>query len=417
MAIQTLYLPKMGESIVEAVVLNWLIQEGEAVTEGDPLLEVATDKVDAEIPAACSGIIQKLLVKKGAVVAIGSAIALLETTDAQSTGPDSFTTYPSLLASPSSQQLGVTNVLLPPTQQARLTPLVKHMAKVHAIPIEELEKLIGQTKDKRITKKILLAYLPKRSTCSTASSPSCLFHEAIIPLPGDEVMPMDRIRRLIADRMVQSKKVAPHVTSFIRADVTAMVSWKKQHQAAFQQKYGLKLTYSPVFMAAVARTLQTFPLLNAVVSDYKVIQRKQINIGFAVALPDGHLFVPVVKKANTLDFITLAQQIDTLIKKARNGSITAEELTGASYTLSNIGSFENLMGTPIIVQPQVAILATGAIERRPAVVYTAGKETIAIRDELFLSHTYDHRIIDGAIGGGFLQSLKKELQILPMLEW
>jgi 2-oxoglutarate dehydrogenase E2 component (dihydrolipoamide succinyltransferase) len=421
MSIITLYLPKMGESVIEAVVLNWFVQEGKAVIEGDPLLEVATDKVDAEVPAACSGIVKTLLARKGEVVAIGAPIALLEVENASmqhTTNEKSFVRLAaSIVGAIPPRNL---RPISPPLQSANnikllLSPLVKCMAKKHGIQVDELERLIGHTKDNRITKKVLLDYLNKRITApATPSAPGAhFFHESVTPLEGDEVLQMDRVRKLIANRMVQSKKIAPHVTSFIRADVTDLVTWRKQHKTSFEAKYGIKLTYTPIFIAAITRALQAFPLLNAVVVGDQIIKRKNINIGFAVALPNGNLLVPVVKQVEALTLLALAQQIDSLIKKARSGTITADELTGASYTISNIGSFDNLMGTPIIVQPQVAILALGAIERRPAVVYIAEEEVIAIRDEVFLSHTYDHRIIDGAIGGGFLKYLVKELGCSP----
>ncbi|WP_419241196.1 dihydrolipoamide acetyltransferase family protein [Cardinium endosymbiont of Nabis limbatus] len=411
MSLITLYLPKMGESVMEAVVLHWCVSEGEAVVEGAPLLEVATDKVDAEIPAAYTGKIQKLLVKSGEVVAIGAPIALLEVENrAVLSGADgvSFVGLKPTVAAPTSpDHLGAIPSPLPDFAKIKLTPLAKHIAQEHAIPPDELERLAAYARDNRVTKEVLLAYLSKR--VPTQVSERHLFSETVAPLAGDEVVKMDRVRKLIADRMVASKKIAPHVTSFIRADVTALVAWRNQYKLSFEAKYGAKLTYNPIFMAVIARVLQRFPILNAVVVGDQIIQRKHINIGFAVALSDGNVLVPVVQQVEQLGLATLACQIDALIHQARSGTITPDALSGASYTVSNIGCFDNLMGTPIIVQPQVAILALGLIEKRPAVVYVHGKETIAIRDELFLSHTYDHRIIDGAIGGGFLKYLAKEL--------
>lgn len=410
----------MGESVIEAVVLNWCVQEGETIAEGDTLLEIATDKVDAEVPATCSGIIRSILVQKGEVVSIGAPIAVLETkngtmqatcTKAPSAIPNTsaFTTIPI-------QDLGTTT-LLPSCSKTRilLSPLVKGIVRKHRIQPGELENLVGNTKDNRIKKEVLLDYLKQKTRTSgtPSTSDSHLFQEPIAPLEGDEVFQMDHVRKLIANRMVQSKKIAPHVTSFIRADLTELVAWREKHKASFEEKHGIKLTYNPLFMVAIAHALQAFPLLNAVVFKDQVIKRKHINIGFAVALPDGNLLVPVVKKVAQLSFITLAQQIDALISKSRSGTITADELTGASYTISNIGCFGNQMGTPIIVQPQVAILALGTIEKRPAVVHVGGEDIIAIRNEMFLSHTYDHRIIDGAIGGGFLKHLATELKSPP----
>lgn len=420
MALLTFYLPKMGESIMEALILRWFAQEGELLTEGDPFVEVATDKVDAEIAAPHGGRVKKLLVATGSMVAIGAPIALLEVEEGLLpllNIPVTDTKTPHYAPSPQPP----TPSPQPPTPsswktQLKLSPLGKRIAQAHALPREAIEQLIGRSKDNRITKDTLLNYLNKRNTFSNHPNQQPLFQEIANLLPGDEMIQMDRVRQLIADRMVQSKKIAPHVTSFIRADLTNLVQWRKLHKAAFKEKYGFNLTYMPLFTAAVARTLQHFPLLNAIVSNNKIIKKKHINIGFAIALSDGKLVVPVLPDVERLDLITIAQQMHALIHKARNNSLTADELRGATYTLSNIGSFGNLMGTPIIVQPQVAILALGAIERRPAVVTIAGQEEIAIRDETFLSHTYDHRIIDGAIGGGFLQYLAKELHSPPSLQ-
>lgn len=413
MPLITLYLPKMGESVMEVVVLHWCIHEGEAVVEGAPLLEVATDKVDAEIPAIYAGKVKKLLVRQGEVVPIGAPIALLEV-DHLAVPPamqeKSFVrSAPTLVDARPPHHLEATSLPVHPFRKVKLSPLAKHIAQAHAIQTDELSRLASYTRDNRVTKDAILAYVSKRVPVHPRTSDGHLFCEAVPPLAGDEVVRMDRVRKLIADRMVQSKKIAPHVTSFIRADVTALVAWRNQHKASFEAKYGIKLTYNPIFMAVVARALQLFPLLNAVVVGDQIIKRKPINIGFAVARSDGNLLVPVVKQVEQLGLVTLAQQIDALICQARNGTIAPDALTGASYTISNIGCFDNLMGTPIIVQPQVAILALGLIEKRPAVVHVEGKETIAIRDEMFLSHTYDHRIIDGAVGGGFLKYLAKEL--------
>lgn len=410
MSLITLYLPKMGESVVEAIVLHWCVKEEEVVMEGAPLLEVATDKVDAEIPAAYTGKIKKLLVHKGEVVAIGAPIVLLEAENVAvpSTAHEKYfvTPQPTVVATTRSSNDGALPV--PTHSPVKLTPVAKHMAHKHLIPSDALARLAGYARDNRVTKAALVDYLNKRLPMDTHTTDRHLFYETAVPLEGDEVVQMDRVRKLIANRMVASKKIAPHVTSFIRADVTELVAWRNQHKAAFEAKHGIKLSYNPIFMAMIARALQHFPLLNAVVVDDRIIKRKHINIGFAVALPNDNVLVPVVHQVEQLGLVPLARRINALIHQARNGTIMPDALTGASYTISNIGCFDNLMGTPIIVQPQVAILALGLIEKRPAVVYVGGKATIAIRDELFLSHTYDHRIIDGATGGGFLKYLAKE---------
>lgn len=418
MSLITLHLPRMGESVMEAVILDWCIQEGEIVTEGAPLLEVATDKVDAEIPATHNGRIKKLLVKKGDIIAIGTPIALLEVdklippsiTSAREQQSCIEHTTSALDPTRTISDLETQSLSLQLTHKLKLSPLAKHIIQKHAIQPDEILKLSACNKDNRVNKATLLNYLKKNICPNPHAADANLFDHTTTPLPGDEVVEMDRVRRLIANRMIRSKQVAPHVTSFIRADVTELVAWRNKYKAFFKVKYGVKLTYNPIFMTLIARTLQLFPLLNAVIVDNHIIKRKHINIGFAVALADGNVLVPVVKEVEQLSLPALGEQIDTLIYKARSGTITPDSLTGASYTISNIGCFDNLMGTPIIVQPQVAILALGLIEKRAVVIDYHGKETIAIGSEMFLSHTYDHRIIDGAIGGGFLKSLAKELK-------
>jgi len=409
MPIITLYLPKMGESVLEASVLNWPVQEGSSIREGTPLLEVATDKVDVEVPAPYNGTIKKILVTQGAVIAIGAPIALLEIEGPASQSADESSTK--LDVCNQANELPKKTALLGylPLDQPKklpLTPLVQQISSSHALPLEELERLAKNSKTHRLTKKMLINYLSQQEGVS---------HPNIMPVvqekiaSEDTVIEMDRVRKLIAQRMVQSKRIAPHVTSFIRADVTQLVDWRNQMKASFYTNYAIHLTYFPIFMAATARALRAFPLLNAIVSGDKIILKKQINIGFAIALKNGNLVVPVVKGVESLNLVGLTQRIHDLIEKAYHNTLAVDDISGGSYTLSNIGSFDNLMGTPIIMQPQVAILAIGAIKRRPAVITVAGKEEMAIRDEVFLSHTYDHRVIDGAVGGNFLKHMAQEL--------
>ena len=398
-------MPAMGESVMEATVLQWLKQEGDTIAEEESILEVATDKVDSEVPTPYAGQLKQVLVQKGDVVKIGAPVAIIVTEGAAATPP-----MPTPAAAPSAPPATSPAQPLAPSQASphlpragrSYSPLVRHIAQQQGIAPEELSQIPGTGQDNRVTKRDLMAYLqhrpeadmPPKTTTATLQVPIA---------PDDEVVPLDRVRQMIAERMVASTRTVPHVTSFVAADVTDLVQWRNQHKASFEAKTGTKLTYTPLLLQAIVRALQDFPRVNAWMTGDRLIQKKAINIGLAVALPDGNLIVPVIKQADQRSLAELAQEVQTLAHKARHSQLAPDELAEATYTVSNLGSFQNLMGTPIIMQPQVAILALGAIVKQPAVVASAQGDTIAIRQKMYLSHSYDHRVIDGALGGGFVQ--------------
>ena len=404
-------MPTMGESVMEATVLQWLKQEGDMIAEEESILEIATDKVDSEVPAPYAGRLQRVLVQKGDVVKIGAPIAIIVTQGAAAPPP-----LPAPPAAPSGHP-AVSPAQPPPALQAPAqpphgdrfySPLVRYIAQQENIAPEELCQIPGTGQDNRVTKRDLLAYLQHRPKSGTPFKPTA--PEVRVPIaPEDEVIQLDRMRQVIAERMVASKHTVPHVTSFVEADVTDLVQWKQQHAAAFAKATGTKLTYTPLLLQAIVRALQALPGVNAWMAGDHLVKKKAINIGLAVALPDGNLIVPVIKHADQLSLAALAQEVQTLAYKARHNQLVPDELAEATYTVSNLGTFQNLMGTPIIMQPQVAILALGAIVKKPAVVESAQGDTMAIRQKMYLSHSYDHRVIDGALGGGFVKQVADHL--------
>ena len=395
--------------------LQWLKKEGERITEEESILEVATDKVDSEVPALCSGKLQQILVQAGAVVKIGAPLAIIAT-DATARVAAATSMAAQLLPAPAMTQ--EEPIAVPPAQPklpaARFqqptsgrfySPLVRHMAQEENILPEELHQIPGTGKDNRATKHDLLGYLQHRPKAERKAAAVSL------PVsPEDEVIQLGRMRRMIAERMVASKHIAPHVTSFVEADVTDLVQWREAHKEDFVQKTGVKLTYTSLILQAVVRAIQDFPMMNSWVEGEHIIKKKAINIGMAVALPGGNLIVPVIKQANKLSLAELAQQVKTLADKARDQQLVPDDLAGGTYTVSNLGSFQNLMGTPIIMQPQVGILALGAIIKKPAVLETTAGDIIGIRHKMYLSHSYDHRVVDGALGGGFVKGVADHLQ-------
>ena len=384
---------------MEATVLRWLKAPGDLVAEEESLLEVATDKVDSEVPAPCAGRLQEVLAQPGTVVKIGAPVAIMAA-DGEVSTPEA----PSPVSSPTTATSSppVPNTPAPKQQPADgrfYSPLVRHIAQEENIPATTLSQIPGTGQNNRVTKRDLLAYLQH--------SPQETAPVDLGPIePGDEVILLDRVRQMIAARMVASKQTIPHVTSFVEADVTALVQWRHAHKAAFEEKTGTKLTYTPMLLQAVVRALKDFPKVNAWMGTNRMVQKEAIHLGMAVALPDGNLIVPVIRHADQCSLAELAHQVQTLAHKARHQLLVPDELAGATYTVSNLGAFQNLMGTPIIMQPQVAILALGAIVKRPAVV----EDTIAIRHKLYLSHAYDHRVIDGALGGGFVKRVAEYLE-------
>ena len=406
-------MPAMGESVMEATIIQWLKQEGDMVTEEESILEVATDKVDSEVPTLYAGRLQKVLVQKGEVVKIGAPIAVieaegenLEATPSVSVPTTAFS-QPTLVR-PLQPALATTAPIQKQSNGRFYSPLVRYIAQQEQILPQELSQIPGTGKNNRVTKYDLLAYLQHRPKADRTLEPDV---SSMLISSEDEVIQLDRVRQMIAERMVDSKRTAPHVTSFVEADVTDLVQWRNKNKERFEQKTGASLTYTSLFLQAIVKAIKDFPMINAWVNKDRIIKKKDIHIGLAVALPDNNLIVPVIKYADRLTLMELAQKVKTLAQKARHQQLVPDELAGATYTVSNLGSFQNLMGTPIIMRPQVAIMALGAIVKKPAVIEGAqGEDTIAIRHRMYLSHSYDHRVIDGAIGGGFVKQVANYLQ-------
>ncbi len=415
MATVTMVMPAMGESVMEATVLQWLKKEGEMVAEEESVLEVATDKVDSEVPALCSGRLHRVLVQAGEVVKIGAPLAIIATESTEEATATGETIQVVTSLTVAAQPAAVYTAQPQPSFEARFqqptdgrfySPLVRYIAEEEGMAPAELNQIPGTGKDNRVTKRDLLAYLHHRPKASGQ------YKATTVGLPiatGDEVIQLDRMRQMIAKRMVASKHIAPHVTSFVEADVAGLVQWREENKERFAQQTGVKLTYTSILLQAVVRAIQDFPMINAWVEQERIIKKKAINIGLAVALPDGNLIVPVIKHADQLSLAELAQRVEAVANKARNQQLAPDDLAGGTYTVSNLGSFQNLMGTPIIMQPQVAILALGAIIKKPAVVETPAGDVIGIRHKMYLSHSYDHRVVDGALGGGFVKRVADHL--------
>ncbi len=419
-------MPKMGESIIEATITKWLKKEGDRLEEDDAIVEIATDKVDSEIPSPVEGILVKTLFEEGAVVPVGTVIAWVETADEEEEQ-----TTEKVEAAPT---VGITKETAEDTdgtQQADIrssestrfySPLVRSIAKKEKISLAELENIPGTGKEGRVTKRDVLAYLEKRTTAKETTRPAAppAASAPKIELPpvhtetGDEVVEMDRMRRLIADHMVMSKRVSAHVTSFIDVDVTNIVNWRNKVKNSFQQRNGEKITFTPIFIDAAAKALREFPQINASVDGYNIIYRKNINIGMATALPNGNLIVPVIKNVDEKSLLGIVKAVNSLASKARSNKLSPEEIQGGTFTVTNFGTFDSLTGTPVINQPQVAILGVGAIRKKPVVLETPDGDVIAIRHIMILSLAYDHRIVDGALGGMYLKRLKEILESWDM---
>jgi len=437
-------LPKMGESVAEATIVKWLKNEGDAIDADESIIEIATDKVDSEVPAPSEGVLIKKLVDEGDVVAVGQVIAVIgsEATIDESSAPSPVELKGN--DAPISSNDAATNGVSEQIEEALMasvppmetngaiaksddsgrfySPLVRSIAKKEGILQNELEQIEGSGQNGRVTKKDILAYIPSRSKSIVQKSainkppievkqpPVTTTAPKVLSETGDEVVEMDRMRKLIADHMVNSVKVAPHVTSFVEADVTNIVLWRNKIKNQFLEKYGEKMTFTPIFIDAVAKALTDFPLVNSSINGDQIIIKKNINIGMAAATPSGNLIVPVIRNANQLNLIGLTKQVNDLAGRARLGKLLPDEISGGTYTVSNVGTFGNVMGTPIINQPQSAILALGAIRKKPAVVETEYGDTIVVRHMLFLSHSYDHRNIDGALGGTFVKKVAEYLE-------
>jgi 2-oxoglutarate dehydrogenase E2 component (dihydrolipoamide succinyltransferase) len=424
-------LPKMGESVAEATIIKWLKKEGDHVEADEPIVEIATDKVDSEVPAPEAGILQKRLVNEGDVVKVGQPIAqiggALATADkpaataspqpAPGQVPQSASTNGQHASAPVSVAQGA-DVPRSSASGKFYSPLVRNIAKSEGITIQELETLSGSGQGGRVTKKDILDYLPQRGAATIAEPAEKPAGQASAPAapaaqsaqksslsaaPGDELIEMDRMRRMIADHMVMSKHTSPHVTSFVEADVTNLWVWRERIKKAFEQREGEKLTFTPVFIMAIVQAIKEMPMVNVQVDGYTIIRKRDINIGMAAALPSGNLIVPVIKNADRLNLVGMAKAVNDLANRARLGKLLPDEVSGGTYTVTNVGTFGNVLGTPVINQPQVAIMATGAIRKKPAVIETPMGDMIGIRQMMFLSHSYDHRVVDGALGGRFVR--------------
>ncbi|MEM9887801.1 MAG: dihydrolipoamide acetyltransferase family protein [Bacteroidota bacterium] len=438
MAKLELTMPKMGESIIEATILKWVKQEGDQVEEDDTILEIATDKVDSEVPSPVDGVIEKILFPEDDTVAVGEVIAIISTkgmngaveahtasdTTQEAASPIETVSLPetnSMTATVS------TNITRTDSKGRFYSPLVRSIAQEEGLAMQELEQIQGSGAQGRVTKDDILNHIANRQLSSTASVADTT--QIMTPTPSpvntpsvhtamptyssnrkDEIIEMDRMRKLIADHMVMSKHTSPHVTSFVEADVTSIVNWRNRIKGSFQQQHGEKITFTPIFMEAVAKAILDFPMVNVSVDGSKIIKKKDINIGMATALPSGNLIVPVIKNADHLNLIGLTRQVNDLAIRARNNELKPDEIQGGTFTLTNVGTFGNVMGTPIINQPQVAILAVGAIKKKPAVMETEYGDVIAIRHLMFLSLSYDHRVVDGFLGGSFLRKIADYLE-------
>lgn len=417
----------MGEGVMEATIISWLYNEGDTVNEDDSVVEIATDKVDSDVPTPVSGKIVKILKHKDEVAKIGEAIAILEIAGEGEAAPvaetpkaeEPKTEAPAVeVVKELEKPLATTSTPQEFSGDVYLSPLVKSIAQEENISEAELKTINGSGLEGRITKEDILAFVKNRGTSTPVAAPiqitapvAAAPQSAPVPVSeGDEIIPMDRVRKIIADAMVNSKRTSPHVTSFIESDVTNVVKWRAKHKDIFEKREGEKLTFMPIFVKAVVKAIQDFPMINVSVDGDKIIKKKNINIGMATALPDGNLIVPVIKNADQLSLSGLAKAINDLAYRARNKKLRPEDTQGATYTISNVGTFGNLMGTPIIPQPQVAILAIGAIVKKPAVIETKDGDMIGIRQMMFMSHSYDHRVVDGSLGGMFLKHVHDYLQ-------
>jgi 2-oxoglutarate dehydrogenase E2 component (dihydrolipoamide succinyltransferase) len=430
-------LPKMGESVTEATITNWLKNPGENVSLDEPLVEVATDKVDNELPSEAEGVLIKQLFEKDQVAQVGDVIAIISTDGDAAPEESSEQAQPSVEEKPTIEKAssepkieinlasnGNGNIKISKngSNGKYFSPLVRSIAEKEGINQETLDALAGSGLDGRVTKKDILAFV-KDGNNETKTGTAPISQPAtkpavnqpkeapiVVPNGEDEIIEMDRMRRLIADHMVMSKQVSPHVTSYVEADVTNIVEWRNNIKGNFKQREGENITYTPILIEAIVKAIKDFPMVNVSVSGNQIIKRKNINIGMATALPSGNLIVPVIKNADRLSLTGLTKSVNQLAINARDNKLKPEDIQGGTYTVTNVGSFGNVMGTPIINQPQVAILALGAIRKVPAVIETPHGDFIGIRHKMYLSHSYDHRVVDGALGGRFVRKVADYLE-------
>ncbi len=422
-----LKLPAMGESISEATITNWLKQLGDTIEADEAVVEIATDKVDSEVPSDFSGVLVEQLFSKDAIVQVGQTFAIIETVDVEQvkSSPQEIDTpleVPIIESAISVAKEMVASIPNFSDSEKFFSPLVKNIAKEEGISITELEAIPGTGKDGRVTKEDILDYIKTRSS----QIPSVVIVQKVAAEPqpitfntqptstslngGDEIIEMDRMRKLISGYMMNSIQTSAHVSSFIEVDVTNIVKWRDRVKNSFEKREGEKLTFTPIFMEAVAKALKDYPMMNISIDGDTIIKKKNINLGMAAALPNGNLIVPVIKNADQLNLVGMAKAVNDLGNRAKLGKLKPDDTQGGTYTVTNVGSFGSVFGTPIINQPQVGILALGAIRKVPAVIETPEGDFIGIRQKMFLTHTYDHRIIDGALGGSFVKRVAEYLE-------
>ncbi len=440
----------MGESVAEATIIKWLKDEGDTIELEEAVLEIATDKVDSEVPSPTEGVLKKKLFGEDDVVKVGEAIALLETEAESSENNHTDTPAPAeepKEEAPAAMQEaaqvmnnGMATAVAPQDIPRNsngnfYSPLVRSIAKEEGIHVDELNAIEGTGAEGRVTKKDVLAYVENRKAgapapAQTVSAPAAQAAPAqassgtskievkqappVQPTEGAEIIEMDRMRKMIAEHMVMSKHTSPHVTSFVEADVTNLVNWRNKTKGDFLKREGEKMTFTPLIIEAVVKAIKDFPMINVSVDGTRIIKHRDINIGMAAALPSGNLIVPVIKKADQLNLIGITKAVNDLANRARQNKLKPDEIAGGTFTLTNVGTFGNVMGTPIINQPQVAILAAGSINKKPAVVETPEGDFIAIRSKMFLSHSYDHRVVDGALGGSFVRRVADYLEAFDL---
>jgi len=444
MAEKPILVPKMGESITEATVIRWLKNVGERVEKDEPIVEIATDKVDNEIPSTEAGILTKQLFQDGDVVKVGEPIAMIDG-EASEGAVSSSNTAPAAYATPvvevvqaaaviENQIASIQSESSSPknnTGSRFYSPLVMNIAAQEGITSEELQNIQGTGLEGRVTKADILKYIANRGNAPAPAAQATTVSEVSIsstptstPAPskpavskaavsldnGDEIIQMDRVRKLIADHMVMSKQTSPHVTSFVEADVTNLVNWRNKVKDSFKKREGENITFTPIFLWALAKAIKEFPMINVSVDGDKIIRKKNINLGMAVAQNNGNLIVPVIRNADTMNLLGLTRAVNDIANRARVNKLSPDEIQGGTYTLTNVGSFGNVFGTPVINQPQVAIMAVGAIRKKPAVLETEHGDVIAIRQMMYLSHSYDHRVVDGALGGMFVRKVADFLE-------
>jgi 2-oxoglutarate dehydrogenase E2 component (dihydrolipoamide succinyltransferase) len=422
-----LKLPKMGESVAEATVTNWLKNVGDSIEADEAVLEIATDKVDSEVPSEVDGILVEKLFEEDAVVQVGQTIAIIETDAAVENTEETNTSRPEptpeIVAKVEEQVVKADQIKQPVIESSGerfYSPLVKNIAAEEGISQTELDTVKGTGKDGRVTKNDILEYVEQRTKKeTTTASPAQetqkekAASKSVTPVSlngGDEIMEMTRMGKLIAHHMVESVQTSAHVQSFIEADVTKIWNWRKKVKDAFFKREGENLTFTPIFMEAVAKALKDFPMMNISVDGDRILKKKNINLGMAAALGDGNLIVPVIKNADQLNLVGMSKAVNDLAGRARNNQLKPDEIQGGTYTVTNVGTFGSIMGTPIINQPQVGILALGAIRKVPAVIETSEGDFIGIRYKMFLSHSYDHRVVNGALGGQFVKAVADYLE-------